>query len=150
MKEESELISKLMEETMAENRESSYSEPLSHNNILKLHDKLFKAYGIEVYRNYMRVSFEHGDPIDIPRGLGFFHNEEQVFDHWKEYPSFEMEIVDSTFREVISDHLFVSVNKAILFNYENSSFIVFYDSQYEDRVWEHIQSLTPASVLKAA
>ncbi len=150
MKDESEFISKLMEETMAENTSSSLSEPLSHNNVLSLHDRLFKAYCVEVYNTYMRVSFEHGEPIDIPRGLGFFHNEEQVFDHWKEYPTFEMEFVDSTFREVISDHIFLKVDKAIIFKHNGKSFIVFYDTQYEDRVWDHIQGLTPAAVLKTA
>lgn len=140
MSSESEFMSKLMEETIAENITSSRSEPLSHNDILCLQDKLFNAYPIEVYSSYLRISFEHGRPIDIPRGMGFFHNEEEVFGHYENYPIFEMEIVDETFRSVISDHLFMRVDKAIIFKYQKISYIVFCDTKYEHRVWGHIHN----------
>jgi len=150
MNDESEFMAKLMEETIAENNVSSRSEPLSHNDVLNLHDKLFKAYPIKVYTSYMRLSFEHGPPIDIPRGMGLFHNEEHIFGHWNDYPTFEMEIVDDTFKEVISNHLFLKIDKAIIFKNEAMSYIVFYDAEYEQRVWDHVHDLLPKKYQKSA
>ena len=141
MKDESELITKLMEETIAENIESSQSQSLSETEVLSLHDKLFQAFPVSIYEDFIRVTFRLGPPIDIPRGLGFFHNEEQVFNLWEEYSTFEMQMTDETFRKVISDHLFVEVDKAIIFHHANSTHIVFYGSEYEERVWGHIQEL---------
>jgi len=150
MNNKSELISKLMEETIAENIAGSFSDPLSHNEILSLQDKLFNAYLIQIYRSYMRISFEHGRPVDIPRGMGFFDNEEQVFGHSEKDPTFEMKIVDETFRDVISDHIFLPVDKAIIFKQEQISYIVFYDSKYEQRVWEHINNTIVAKYKRSA
>lgn len=150
MNDESEFMAKLMEETIAENIASSHSEPLSRNEVLNLHDVLFNAYPVEVYKTYMRISFELGPPIDIPRGMGLFHNEEHVFGHWGDYPTFEMEIVDDTFKEVISDHLFLKVDKAIIFKNRSISYIVFYDAEYEQRIWDHIHDLMPKKYQKSA
>jgi len=150
MKDESELISKLMEETMGENISSSFSEPLSTHDLLNLQDSLFQAFPIQIYQSFMRIFFNHGPAIDIPRGLGFFHNEEQVFSHMGDYPSFEMDIIDDTFQEVVSDHLFVKINKAIIFKHQDKTHIVFYNNKYEERVWTHIQDLNMPKRLKAA
>ncbi len=150
MNDESDLITKLMEETIAENVESSMSQPLSREDILNLHDKLFQAFPINIYDDFIRVTFKLGAPIDIPRGLSFFHNEEQVYNLWKEYSSFEMNIIDETFKMVISDHLFVAVDKAIIFNHEEQAYIVFYGSEYEERVWGHIQDLKYQKIKKTA
>lgn len=150
MTDEKDFISKLMEETIAENRESSQSELLCANDILSLQDSLFQAFPVNIYSKFMRISFKHGNPVDIPRGLRFFHNEDQVFEHWNQYETFEMNIIDPTFKEVISDFLFVEVDKAMLFFHDHNPHLIFYNSDYEEKVWSDIQRLNEVNIKKAA
>lgn len=150
MSDEPEFLSKLMEETITENITSSRSGTLLHNDVLCLQDKLFNAYPIEVYKSFMRVSFEYGQPVDIPRGMGFFHNGEEVFGCYEDFSAFEMEIVDETFKSVISSYLFLIVDKAILFKYGEMAYIVFYETKYEQRIWEHINNLEGNKYKKSA